>query len=277
VELIKEAVKKAKASAPPGEAGDRFTRPSPAPSTAPPLAKAPAASPPNIPEVEPDVSRLERQRLVSFAMKDPSHIAFNVLRTKVFKTLRDNGWKSLALTSPTSGCGKTMVAINLAFSLARQPSCRTVLIDLDLKKSGVARSLGVNAADSIGRYLEGNADLSDCFVRIGESLFLGLNHHTVKNPAELMHHDKAKTMLRRLTETLAPDVVLFDLPPLLATDEAIAFVPHVDASMLVVAAGETTAPQVTECERILRENGSFLGAILNKASGDSTKDYYDSH
>ena len=80
-----------------------------------------------LPLVRPDRTCVERNRIVSFTMTDPSHVAFNVLRTKVQKALQDNGWKSLAITSPTAGCGKTTVAINLALSLARQPHCRTLL------------------------------------------------------------------------------------------------------------------------------------------------------
>ena len=109
---------------------------------------------------------LENHRIVSAATTDPSHVAFNVLRTRVRKALKDNGWKHLAITSPTPGCGKTMVALNLAFSLARTPDCRTVVIDLDLKKPAIARTLGISAPTSIGAYLEGNASLEQCEKRL---------------------------------------------------------------------------------------------------------------
>ena len=206
-------------------------------------------------------------------MTDPSHVAFNLLRTKVQKALQDNKWKSLAITSPTAGCGKTTVAINLALSLARQPHCRCALIDLDLGKSGVADSLGVSAAGSIGDYLEDQADFRDCFVRLNDNLLIGLNLHPVRNPAEKMHGSEAKGLLKKVVDTFDPDVVVFDLPPMLATDEAIAFLPQVEASLLVIAAGATTAPQIEECERHLKNKEGYLGVVLNK-SAEKQMAYY---
>ena len=53
------------------------------------------------------------------------------------------GWKVLGITSPTPGCGKTLTAINLAFSIARQPDQSVLLVDLDFQKPQVANSLGL--------------------------------------------------------------------------------------------------------------------------------------
>ena len=231
------------------------------------------AVPPSQPLVKPDFGRLEKNRIVSFAMTDPDHIAFNVLRTKVQRALRDNGWKTLAITSPTANCGKTTVAINLALSLARQPHCRTVLVDLDLGKAGIADALGISAENSIGSYLEGEGAFEDCFVRLNDNLTIGLNLQPVHNPAEKMHDHRLRDMLKRITDVLAPDVLIFDLPPMLAGDEAIAFLPHADASLLVIAGGETTAPQVEDCERHLHGNPGYLGVVLNK-TGDPMMPYY---
>ena len=225
------------------------------------------------PLVEPDSRLLEKNRIVSFAMTDPNHIAFNVLRTKVQRALQDNGWKSLAITSPTQHCGKTTVAINLAFSLARQPHCRVVLVDLDLGKAGIAKALGISAANSVGSYLEGEGALEDCFVRLNEHLTIALNLRPVGNPAEKMHDRRLQDMLKRIIDDMAPDVLICDLAPMLAGDEAMAFLPHVDASLLVIGGGQTTAPQVEECERHLHGNPGYLGVVLNKA-GDPPKPYY---
>ena len=147
--------------------------------------------------VQLDSKHLEQHRLVSFETKDPSHIAFNFLRTKVYRVLKDKKWTSLAVTSPTPGCGKTMVAINLAFSLARQANCKTVLIDLDLKRPTVGRALGVAVDTSIGQYLEGKADLEQCFVQVTDNLIVGCNNHPTKQSSELMLHVKLGEMLRK--------------------------------------------------------------------------------
>ena len=234
------------------------------------------AAPPLPPLVEPDFKRLEKNRIVSFAMTDPNHVAFNVLRTKVQRALHDNGWRTLAITSPTANCGKTTVAINLALSLARQPHCHTVLVDLDLGKSGIADALGIGAANSVGSYLEGEGAFEDCFVRLNDNLTIGLNLRPVHNPAEMMHDHRLRDMLKRIIDGMMPDLLIFDLPPMLAGDEAIAFLPHADASLLVIGGGETTAPQVEDCERHLHGNPGYLGVVLNKAADPATPYYHRS-
>ena len=252
MDLIKEALDKAKAaSAQRVGAREHLDRPAarePAPGAAPEAARRQRRSTGmragRAASCSARLHRLERNRIVSFAMTDPSHVAFNVLRTKVQKAMQDNGWKSLAITSPTAGCGKTTVAINLALSLARQPHCRTMLVDLDLGKSGVADSLGISAAGSIGSYLDGQGSFEDCFVRLSDNLILGLNlapgPQSCRDDARSADAGHAASGSRT---RYAADVIVFDLPPMLATDEAIAFLPQVEASLLVIGAGETTAPR----------------------------------
>jgi protein-tyrosine kinase len=272
VESIKEALKKAKAAAPTTgvastEAGDHIDRPRPE------AARPSPAGGVSIPFGEPDARHLERGRIVAFSRDDPTHIAFNLLRTKVYMALKANRWRTLAVTSPTAGCGKTMVSLNLAISLARQPNCRTMLIDLDIRKSDVARTMGLAAAKSISQYLGGHATLAECCLRVGDNLILGLNTDRLKHPAELMSASRINQMLRDATTAFAPEVIVFDLPPMLATDETIAVLSHVDSAVLVIAAGTTTAAQVDECDNLLRSHPGFLGAVLNKAH-DLPEGYY---
>ena len=90
-----------------------------------------------------DRRHLTRHRVIAADRVDPAHVAFDVLRTRLLQTLRARGWRRVAITSPTQGCGKTFVAANLAFSLSRRASCRTVLLDLDLRIPSLAAVLGV--------------------------------------------------------------------------------------------------------------------------------------
>ena len=232
----------------------------------------------SLPRVVLDAKHLEAQRIVSFAMTDPSHVAFNLLRTKIQKIMRDNKWKSLAVLSPTPGCGKTTVSVNLAFSLARQTNCRTALIDLDLRKSAMAKVLGIKAEASISQFLEGQADLRKCFVRIADNLVVAINNQSVRLSSELLQDQKAEELLTFVAESLRPEITLFDLPPMLSSDDAIGFLPRVDCSLLVIAAGKTTAIEVDECERQATAAGNFIGVVLNKCQGSASEYYqYESY
>lgn len=70
--------------------------------------------------------------------------------------------------------------------------------------------------------------------------------------------------MRSLKPKLAPDVVIFDLPPMLANDDVAAFLPNVDCAILVVAAEQTTRAEVDLCERELSQKTNLLGVVLNK-------------
>ncbi len=226
-------------------------------------------------EVNPDPDAMERHRIISFDKSDPSHVAYDILRTKTVQALQERGWKSLAISSPTASCGKSTVAINLAISMARQEACRTVLIDLDLRRPAVGKMLGVQAEKPLGYYIEGQAELEESFVRIEKDLFVGLNTYRIRNSAEMMRHVRVRGILPTVLASLDPTIVIFDLPPMLASDDAIAFLPQVDCGMLVAESGKTTAKQIEECAQQFGSRTEFLGLILNKCRepGDESFPY----
>jgi len=227
----------------------------------------------DVPKVQLDAAHLTRNKIVMHAMTDPSHVAFNILRTRLYQTLNENAWSSVMVTSPSAGCGKTMVSVNLALALARQSDCRTVLIDLDLKKNSVARVLGVKAQKSIGQYLTGDAELEDCFVQVENNLLVGLNHQAIRNFSELSSDQLVVDLLPRVMESLCPKVVIFDFPPVLSGDEVMAYLPQVDCSLLVAQAGETTSREIEDCEAQLSSGANFLGVVLNKCTEDPQDTY----
>jgi capsular exopolysaccharide synthesis family protein len=206
-------------------------------------------------------------------MDDPAHISFNILRTRVQKLQQDRNWRNVVVTSPTAGCGKTMVAVNLAFSLARRPTGRTVLVDLDLRKPSIAKTLGVAPVGSIGQFLQGDGAAENCFVQVSSNLIVGLNADRTKQSSELVQSSRMGELLEFVADSFAPDVVLFDLPPMCSSDDALAFLPRVDAALLVVAAGATTAQELDECEYQLSHLDKLLGIVINKSEKD-TRDYY---
>jgi capsular exopolysaccharide synthesis family protein len=264
VELIKEAVNKAR-TAGQDQRHDKAVGPGP---TSPNGAQWTA------PMVQLHSEHLEERRIVSFAQEDPSFIAFNMLRTNIYKTLKDNGWKRLAITSPTASCGKTTVVVNLALSLARQPDCRTVVIDLDLRKPAVGEMLGVASPRSLGQCLEGQAKLEHCFIQTDQNLFFALNDRPVPNSSEILQDDRIATMLHEIDRNLHPDVMIFDLPPMRVGDDAIGFLPTVQSCLLIAAAGATTATDLRLCQEEITARTNFLGIVLNKCTNIPKHYYY---
>lgn len=227
-----------------------------------------------------DVERLTKRNIVTALREDPAHTRFDILRTRMLQALVENGWKRVAITSPTKDCGKTFTAANLAVSLSRQDNCRTVLLDLDMRSPSLHKIFGVRDTGSIGdmlrgqiaveRHLQGFAPNS---ISAGTHVALGFNGITEPYAAELLQDPSTGQALRDIETRLDPDVMLFDLPPALLNDDVIAMRPHIDALLIVAAGGLTKANDIKETERRLGESTPLLGVVLNKAEQNESSEY----
>ncbi len=217
-----------------------------------------------LPALKIDPEAISANRIVTADRSDAAHAAFDMLRTKILQTLRQNQWKSVAITSPTPACGKTFTALNLAFSLANQQDCRTLLLDLDLKRPQVANMLGLKNAASMEKFLRGEIDLRDAFMRHGDNLAIAANSYPAHFSAELLQSAACKQVLSDMHLKMGADVVLYDLPPMLSTDDVLAFLPNVDCVILIAAAEQSTLSEVDICEQSLSERTNVLGVVLNK-------------
>src|SRR5690242_16595113 len=70
-------------------------------------------------KVELAPAHLQSHRIVAYDGQDPRSRSFDILRTEVLRSMDLKGWRTLAVTSPTPDCGKTLTAINFALSVAR--------------------------------------------------------------------------------------------------------------------------------------------------------------
>ena len=208
--------------------------------------------------------QLLRNRIVTLERSRRAAAPFDTLRTKLLRTARQNGWITIAVTSPTAGCGKSVVALNLAFSLSHQPDCRTVLLDLNLRRPSVAKALGLPASERLDGFLAGRSGLEATFVRFGDNLAIGASRTPVPYPAEILQAPETATALAAMRQTLKPDIVLLDAPPMLATDDLLAILPQVDAVILVAAAEISTMAELDACERDLGVETNVVGIVLNR-------------
>jgi Mrp family chromosome partitioning ATPase len=260
MERIQAAIQKAKEQrggviAPaPGALGG-MTRGAPRPQVGPAWAELAA--------FEPEPRLLARNHVVTLEDVDPAHSHFDILRTKVLRAMQRNGWTSLGITSPTSGCGKTTMAVNLAFSLAHQPDLRTVLVELDLRRPSMARLIGLRSPQSMASVLQGTRSVSESFVRFGDNLALGTNAQSVRDSAELLMNARTGEGVAAIKRAFLPDVLIYDLPPMLQSDDVMAFLPHLDCVLLVAGAEKSRLDEVDKCEKDLADQTNVLGVVLN--------------
>lgn len=198
---------------------------------------------------------------------------FDMLRTRVLQAMSARKWTRLAVTSPTHGCGKSFVAANLALSMARLPSCRTVLLDLELRQPELASIFGQTDAAPLIEFLMGEQPLESHFRKLGRNLALGLNGEPVAMASELLQDPEFANAMGAMRDLLQPDVVVIDTPPALVGDDVLSLAREVDAVLLVVDGTRTTPDDVRACERLFDGKIPLLGTVLNRAQ-DRAQDRY---
>lgn len=215
---------------------------------------------------------LQRNRVFTLQACNEA-MPFDVLRTRMLRQMRAEGWRRVAITSPDKGCGKSTITANLALSLARQAELRTLVIDMDMRLPALARVLGVAQPPQFSDTLLGRAAPEDTLRRIGDNLCVALNASPVRGSSELLQGREVSAVLDRLNKALQPSVMLFDMPPMLRGDDMLAFLDKVDCALLVVEADVTPMADVDRCEQELAANGNVLGVVLNKMRHDDGAGY----
>ena len=216
-----------------------------------------------LPVITPDPRRLIEAHVVT-QTGCPEAAPFDALRTRVLQQMRTQGWRRLAITSPGPACGKSTLALNLAFSLARQPDLRVILAEVDLRRPSLARILGHHPSQSFADVLRGTQPFADQALRVKDNLAIAMSPNPVHSPAELLHSPAVAEVLAGIEATYAPDIMIFDLPPMLASDDVMAFLGQTDCALLVAAAEATKVKEIDICERDIASRSNVMGVVLNK-------------
>lgn len=288
MERIKLAIEKAKSQANTGMATE--VGPAEQPAAAAAVATAPTSPGANthavsVPEpvevryertevVQLDEALLDQRRVIAHQKTHPASWAFDVLRTQVLQQMDEHGWRTLAITSPTMESGKTLVAINLAMSIAHQADRTALLVDFDLRRPNVSNFLGLHRKISLNEVLAGSATLAEAMVNPGLPKLVVLpTNRPVPKASEVLSSPKVGDLITELRERYNDRIVLIDLPPVLAADDVMAILPRVDCVLMVVASGNSTEKEIEESMARLGK-ANLLGVVLNKDRTPTNNTYY---
>lgn len=224
-------------------------------------------------QIDVSPAALTKNRVVFGTGKDPITTAYKMLRTHVLRLLNDSGWTSLAVTSPGPGEGKTLTAVNLAVSIAKEINYTVLLVDLDLTHPSVHRFFDYEPENAIVDYVTSNIALSDILFTPGiERLVVLPGRRAVENTSEMLSSPRMVNLVDELKRRYQRRIVIFDLPPILSTEDALVFSQYVDAALLVVEEGKTRKSDVNRAMEHLQAT-NVLGTVLNK-SAERIAGYY---
>ena len=229
-----------------------------------------------IPWAQVEAKAMERNRILP-EIEDKSAItAYKMLRTRVLQRMRSNNWRTLIVTGAGPGEGKTLTACNLALSIASDVNQSVVLVDLDLQRPSIAKYFGLDVKRSVGDYLTGNAELDDIgYAPEGiDRLVIMPNRDPVANSSELLASPRMRDLMEWLTRQGPETITIFDMPPVLACDDVLAFSPYADAILLVVAEGTAERSSVSRTMEMIGDR-NLLGVVLNRSrERGSVSSYY---
>lgn len=221
--------------------------------------------------VELDSAALEKNKVISGVGTDEKTGAYKLLRTQILHRMRENNWKSLAITSPGEGDGKTLTAINLAISLARDVNHTVLLVDLDMRRPSVAKYLGFNPIIGIDDCLLDNVPIQDALFNPGiERLVVLPCRNSFSSSSELLSSPPMQRLAEELKARYPERLVIFDLPTLLVRDDLLAFSPHIDAVLLVAREGRTRKSDLRRAMEMLKVV-NVAGTMLNSSQEETVR------
>lgn len=189
--------------------------------------------------------------------------ALRVVRTNLQFMDVDHPPRTIVITSPLPGDGKSAMACNIAVTLAAGGK-NVVLIDGDLRRSTVATSMGLPAGAGLTDVLAGRADLVDVLQRAPQSpnLLVLAAGSVPPNPSEVLGSERMSKLLADLAKHAT---VIIDAPPILPVTDAAVLGHQADGVLLVLSVGKTTYDLVEKSrDALTKARGRILGIVLNK-------------
>jgi capsular exopolysaccharide synthesis family protein len=199
--------------------------------------------------------------------------SYRALRTSLLLTSLGGPPKVILVTSALPQEGKTTTSINTAIVLA-QKGTRVLLIDADLRRPSIHKTLGMGPKTGLSNVLTGNATLQQAVARsnILPALFVLTAGTPPPNPAELLASSNMRDILAELREQY--DHIIVDTPPTLSVTDAVVMSTRADAVVLVIRSGQTTKQALRRARDLLMQVNARVAGVLLNAVDLTSPDYY---
>lgn len=212
----------------------------------------------------------------SYVSRMPNSVlaeSFRLLRSNIEFFQISNPIKTILITSPNQGNGKTTIASNLALSIA-QGEQEVLLVDADLRRPAIHHAFKMNKEPGLADVIKNKAEIQAVIRQPNNHNINVITSGTVPpNITEVLGSKRISSILSRLKDSF--EVVIVDAPPLIISD-SFNLAAKVDAVILVVVPGETTIDQAKAIkEQLDRAEARTLGIVFNKLSEQIAHSYGD--
>lgn len=201
---------------------------------------------------------------------------YNKLRSTIIALTKGESLKNtLLITSTISEEGKSMTALNLAISLAREHDHTVLLVDTDLRRPSVHKFLGLEPKVGLVHCLRDNLPIEDALVKTGIGKLVVLPAgEAVDDPVDMLSSSRMKNIIQELKERYDERYVIFDTPPALPFADAGVLAANVDSILFVVREGHARKDDIFKTLKEFK-NRNLLGVVYNDARTFMKKnDYY---
>lgn len=217
----------------------------------------------------------ERPGLV--VLNKPSSVVseqFRTIRTNIQFSMIDETLRTIVVTSAGPASGKSTVAANLAATFASEEK-KVLLVDSDLRKPTVHKTFKVRNNDGLTTLLtDRNTHLEDVIYRTHtDGLYILTSGAIPPNPAELLASKRMEAIKQEMLDYF--DLIIFDLPPLLAVTDAQVMASKTDGVLFVIPKGQANKEEVHKAKDLLEKvQANVLGAVLNRVDKSDDSYYY---
>ncbi len=219
------------------------------------------------------ISLAPENRLVSLTEQDsPAAEAFRLLGVRVRDLSRTRMLKKVLITSTIPQEGKTTVAANLAFTLARSTQQKILILEGDVRRPALSQMFGLQGNPGICEWLRGDHKLTSCIYYLeGPGVWIMPAGSSPQNPLEVLQSVKLNALMAQLADWF--DCIVIDSPPVLPLADTSVWMRLADGIILIARQGTTEKKQLQRGLEAI-EPQKLIGALLNCSKNQNHSHYY---
>ncbi len=220
-----------------------------------------------------DHSTLEKHGILTPEFNPSIVEQYNLLRVKTETLMDEKNAKSLLICSPGPEEGKTVTAVNLAISIARETSRTVLLVDADMRKPAVHRYLDIEECPGLYEHLTQGVPLNELLINPGISRLTILTAGKPEDyPADLLGGPAMREFVKDIRNRYPERIVIFDSPPMNLFADGLYIAKYAEAAMMVIRSNSTREEELIKAMEDMGED-LLIGTVLNRVPREYSPTY----